>query len=135
MNCLRAVDESKDQSYFLYGLTQEQMSRTIFPLGELDKQSVREIARRAALPVAEKAESQEICFVPSGHYVQFIESYSDRARRIAVRKKKAKSSRRAAKSWAAIRAFTGSPWGSGADWEWPSDGRSTSFRSTADRIA
>jgi len=72
---LRAVDESKDQSYFLYGLTQEQMSRTIFPLGELDKLSVREIARRAALPVAEKPESQEICFVPSGHYVQFIESY------------------------------------------------------------
>jgi tRNA-uridine 2-sulfurtransferase len=72
---LRAMDEAKDQSYFLYGLTQEQMSRTIFPLGELDKQSVRELARRAALPVAEKAESQEICFVPSGHYVQFIESY------------------------------------------------------------
>ncbi|HYB61260.1 MAG TPA: tRNA 2-thiouridine(34) synthase MnmA [Methylomirabilota bacterium] len=72
---LRAVDDAKDQSYFLYGLTQEQMTRTIFPLGELDKQSVRELARRAALPVAEKAESQEICFVPSGHYVQFIESY------------------------------------------------------------
>jgi len=72
---LRAADAAKDQSYFLYGLTQEQMSRTIFPLGEMDKQSVREIARRAALPVAEKAESQEICFVPTGHYVQFIESY------------------------------------------------------------
>jgi tRNA-specific 2-thiouridylase len=72
---LRAVDDAKDQSYFLYGLTQEQMARTMFPLGELDKQSVRDLARRAALPVAEKAESQEICFVPSGHYVQFIESY------------------------------------------------------------
>ena len=72
---LRAVDEAKDQSYFLFGLTQQQMSRTDFPLGELDKTTVRAIARRAALPVAEKAESQEICFVPSGNYVRFIEAY------------------------------------------------------------
>jgi len=72
---LRAVDGTKDQTYFLFGLTQEQMSRTDFPLGELDKRAVREIARRAALPVADKAESQEICFVPSGNYVQFIEAY------------------------------------------------------------
>lgn len=72
---LRAVDESKDQSYFLFGLTQEQLARAEFPLGELTKQDVREIARRLAVPVAEKPESQEICFVPSGSYVQFIESY------------------------------------------------------------
>src|ERR1019366_166560 len=72
---LRAVDAAKDQTYFLFGLTQEQMSRTDFPLGELDKAAVREIARRAALPVAEKPESQEICFVPSGNYVKFIEAY------------------------------------------------------------
>jgi len=72
---LRAVDSAKDQTYFLFGLTQEQMSRTDFPLGELDKATVREIARRGALPVAEKAESQEICFVPSGNYVQFIGAY------------------------------------------------------------
>jgi len=72
---LRAVDGAKDQTYFLFGLTQEQMSRTDFPLGELNKNAVREIARQAALPVAEKAESQEICFVPSGNYVQFIEAY------------------------------------------------------------
>ena len=72
---LRAADSAKDQSYFLFGLTQEQMSRTDFPLGNLDKAAVREIARRAALPVAEKAESQEICFVPSGNYVRFIEAY------------------------------------------------------------
>jgi len=71
----RAADESKDQSYFLFGLTQEQMSRTVFPLGELGKQRVRELAREAALPVAEKPDSQEICFVSAGHYVQFIESY------------------------------------------------------------
>jgi tRNA-specific 2-thiouridylase len=72
---LRAADEAKDQTYFLWGLTQEQMSRTDFPLGELGKTQVREIARRAALPVAEKAESQEICFVPSGNYVKFIDAY------------------------------------------------------------
>jgi tRNA-specific 2-thiouridylase len=73
----QAVDLTKDQSYFLFGLTQEQMSRSLFPLGEMSKQSVREIARRANLPVAEKPESQEICFVPSGDYAKFIEAYRD----------------------------------------------------------
>jgi tRNA-specific 2-thiouridylase len=72
---LRAMDESKDQSYFLFGLTQEQLARTDFPLGDLRKQEVRQIARRLALPVAEKPESQEICFVPTGNYVRFIEDY------------------------------------------------------------
>jgi tRNA-specific 2-thiouridylase len=72
---LRAVDASKDQSYFLFGLTQEQLARTDFPLGELTKQEVRDIARRLAVPVAEKPESQEICFVPTGNYVRFIEGY------------------------------------------------------------
>lgn len=72
---LRALDEGKDQSYFLFGLTQEQLARADFPLGELSKQEVREIARRLSVPVAEKPESQEICFVPSGSYVRFIESY------------------------------------------------------------
>ena len=75
MNCCARLDSSKDQTYFLFGLKQEQMSRTDFPLGELDKTAVREIARRAALPVAEKPESQEICFVPSGNYVKFIAAY------------------------------------------------------------
>jgi tRNA-specific 2-thiouridylase len=72
---LRAVDETKDQSYFLFGLTQEQLARTDFPLGELSKQEVRDIARRLRVPVAEKPESQEICFVPTGNYVRFIEGY------------------------------------------------------------
>jgi tRNA-uridine 2-sulfurtransferase len=72
---LRAVDESKDQSYFLFGLTQEQLARTDFPLGELSKHEVRDIARRLQVPVAEKPESQEICFVPTGNYVKFIEGY------------------------------------------------------------
>ena len=72
---LLASDSSKDQSYFLFGLTQEQLARTEFPLGELTKAEVRDIARRAQLPVAGKPESQEICFVPSGNYVRFIEGY------------------------------------------------------------
>src|SRR5450432_166332 len=73
---LRARDESKDQSYFLWGLTQEQLSRSEFPLGELSKDQVRDAARRTNLPVAEKPESMELCFVPNGNYVQFIEAYS-----------------------------------------------------------
>ncbi|HEY8715673.1 MAG TPA: tRNA 2-thiouridine(34) synthase MnmA, partial [Candidatus Acidoferrum sp.] len=73
---LRARDESKDQSYFLWGLTQEQLAGSEFPLGELTKEEVRAVARRANLPVAEKPESMELCFVPSGNYVQFIHAYA-----------------------------------------------------------
>src|SRR6201981_588001 len=73
---LRARDESKDQSYFLWGLTQEQLSKSEFPLGELTKEEVRVAARLANLPVADKPESMELCFVPNGNYVQFIEAYS-----------------------------------------------------------
>jgi len=73
---LRARDDSKDQSYFLWGLSQEQLSRSDFPLGELTKEEVRALARRANLPVAEKPESMELCFVPTGNYVQFIQAYS-----------------------------------------------------------
>src|SRR6266581_9183047 len=72
---LRALDPAKDQSYFLWGLSQEQLSRSEFPLGEFSKDEVREIARRAALPVAEKPDSMELCFVPNGNYVQFIHAY------------------------------------------------------------
>src|SRR6202166_1964646 len=73
---LRARDESKDQSYFLWGLTQDQLSHSEFPLGDLTKDEVRAVARRVNLPVAEKPESMELCFVPSGNYVQFIHAYS-----------------------------------------------------------
>jgi tRNA-uridine 2-sulfurtransferase len=73
---LRARDYSKDQSYFLWGLTQEQLSYSAFPLGELTKEEVRALARSVHLPVAEKPESMELCFVPNGNYVQFIHAYS-----------------------------------------------------------
>ena len=72
---LAGVDRAKDQSYFLFGLTQEQLACSVFPLGELTKQEVRAIARAKKLPVAEKPESQEICFVPSRSYREFIEAY------------------------------------------------------------
>lgn len=73
---LRALDPTKDQSYFLWGLSQQQLSRSEFPLGEFSKDQVREIARNAALPVAEKPDSMELCFVPNGNYVQFIHAYA-----------------------------------------------------------
>jgi len=73
---LQSLDPAKDQSYFLWGLSQEQLSRSEFPLGELSKDQVREIAHRAALPVADKPESMELCFVPNGNYVQFIHAYA-----------------------------------------------------------
>jgi tRNA-specific 2-thiouridylase len=65
---LRGRDADKDQSYFLYGLRQDQLARTRFPLGELTKHEVRDVARRHGLVTAEKPESQEICFAPSGDY-------------------------------------------------------------------
>jgi tRNA-uridine 2-sulfurtransferase len=68
-------DPSKDQSYFLFGLTQQQLARTLFPLGEFTKQEVRAMARDRNLPVAEKPDSQEICFVPTGNYRRFIDAY------------------------------------------------------------
>jgi tRNA-specific 2-thiouridylase len=69
----RGLDASKDQSYFLFSLTQEQLSRASFPVGGLSKDAVRDAARRFGLPVAEKPDSQEICFVPDGDYAAFIE--------------------------------------------------------------
>ena len=71
----RAADPAKDQTYFLFGLTQEQLSRTLFPLGHLNKPQVRELAREHHLALAEKPDSQEICFVPGGDYKRFIDAY------------------------------------------------------------
>jgi tRNA-specific 2-thiouridylase len=71
----RPADRSKDQTYFLFGLTQEQLSRTLFPLGEMRKPDVREEAKRAGLRLFEKPDSQEICFIPGGDYKQFLDAY------------------------------------------------------------
>ncbi len=72
----RGADASKDQSYVLYPLTQDQLSMTMFPLGEMTKTEVRDIAARAGFASANKPESQDICFVPDGDYAGFIERFA-----------------------------------------------------------
>ena len=79
----RGRNHWKDQSYFLWELTQEQLSHAYFPLGEMQKEEVRDIAREAKLYTAEKQESQEICFVPDGKYSEFIDRYLDHEGRSA----------------------------------------------------
>jgi tRNA-specific 2-thiouridylase len=74
----RGVDRGKDQSYVLYAMTQDQLARTLLPLGEHTKQQAREIAREQGLPTAGKHESQDICFVPDGDYGGFIRRYTGR---------------------------------------------------------
>jgi tRNA-specific 2-thiouridylase len=73
----RPEDKSKDQTYFLFGLTQEQLSRTLFPLGEMQKPAVRVMAAEAGLALAQKPDSQEICFIPGGDYSVFMKAYLD----------------------------------------------------------
>ncbi len=73
----RPADRSKDQTYFLFGLTQEQLSRTLFPLGGYTKPQVRALAGEYGLSLAQKPDSQEICFIPGGDYKQFISAYLD----------------------------------------------------------
>ena len=75
----KAADETKDQTYVLYCLTQEQLSRTLFPLGSLTKSQVREIAAENGFVNAKKPDSQDICFVPDGDYASFIERYTGEA--------------------------------------------------------
>jgi tRNA-specific 2-thiouridylase len=72
----KAVDTKKDQSYFLYAMTQEQLSRSLFPLGGLSKEETRLMAAAQGFVNAKKRESQDICFVPAGDYAAFIERYT-----------------------------------------------------------
>ena len=71
----RGVDATKDQSYFLFSLTQEQLARAVFPVGDRPKEAVREYARRRKLPVADKPDSQEICFIPDHDYAKFVTAH------------------------------------------------------------
>lgn len=75
----KAVDPGKDQSYVLYTLTQDQLAHTKFPLGGLTKEQTREIAAAQGFINAKKHDSQDICFVPDGHYAEFIEDYSKKS--------------------------------------------------------
>lgn len=77
----RPEDRSKDQTYFLFGLTQDQLAHTLFPLGDMQKPVVRELATAAGLAVATKPDSQEICFIPGGDYAAFIRAYLDEQER------------------------------------------------------
>jgi tRNA-specific 2-thiouridylase len=72
----RSVDREKDQSYFLFSLTQEQLAHAMFPVGALTKREVRDQARALGLAVADKPDSQEICFIPDRDYASFVESAS-----------------------------------------------------------
>src|SRR6185369_14855786 len=72
---LTGLDPAKDQSYFLFTLTQEQLQQVIFPVGMLEKSCVRKLASDFSLPVAQKHESQEICFIPDNDYVKFLETH------------------------------------------------------------
>lgn len=69
----KSASSNKDQSYVLYNLSQEELSRTLFPLSSMEKDEVRKIAEQAGLPVAHKKDSQDICFIPDGDYAKFIE--------------------------------------------------------------
>ncbi len=73
----QAVQAGKDQTYALYGLTQEQLAHTLLPVGAYPKTEIRQIARDLKLPVAEKPDSQDICFVPDGDYAAYISSHTD----------------------------------------------------------
>jgi len=75
----KGVDRSKDQSYVLYVMTQDQMKHVLMPLGNFTKQNVRKLARERGLPVAEKAESQEICFIPDDDYRSFLKEHLPQA--------------------------------------------------------
>lgn len=74
----RSANPAKDQTYALYSLTQEQLSRTLMPVGAYSKEEIRQIAERLDLPVANKPDSQDICFVPDGDYAGFIERETDK---------------------------------------------------------
>ncbi len=80
----RGLDATKDQSYFLFSLTQDQLARALFPLGGWLKQDVRRFARDRGLPVAEKRESQEICFVADGDYAAFVDRHAPLADRSGI---------------------------------------------------
>jgi tRNA-specific 2-thiouridylase len=80
----RSADDHKDQSYFLFSLTQDQLARAVFPVGALTKPEVRDHARRLGLTVADKPDSQEICFVPDGNYAAFVERHEPEVARVGT---------------------------------------------------
>ena len=109
----KAADTSKDQSYVLYSLTQDQLSHVQFPLGELTKQEVRQIAREHGFLTADKAESQDICFVQDGKYYEFICDYTGRIIRQGILLIPGEM------SWGVTRGSSATRWGSEKGWGSP----------------
>ncbi|NGX57665.1 MAG: tRNA-specific 2-thiouridylase MnmA [Chlamydiae bacterium] len=72
---MRGKDPKKDQTYFLFSMTQEQLSKTLFPVGDFTKDEIRKLARADDLVTAQKPESQDICFIPDGNYAKFLERH------------------------------------------------------------
>ena len=113
----KGADPQKDQSYFLCQLTQEQLSHTLFPIGNLTKDRVREIARELGLPVAAKPESQEICFIPDDDYAGFLKDY------IPQPPSPGRYSTSRETSWASTGASCPTPSASARDWASPPPSR------------
>ena len=116
----RAADEAKDQTYFLYGLRQDQLWHSRFPLGDLTKPEVRSVARGLGLVTADKPESQEICFVPGGDYRAEL-----RSRGGWVPGARARARRRRGAGRRARRVRPATPWASARAWAWRSASRGT----------
>jgi len=126
----RPADRGKDQTYFLFGLTQEQLSRTLFPLGEMRKPEVREEAKRAGLRLFEKPDSQEICFIPGGDYKQFLDAYlEEQGEQVPDTAGELVTSTGEVVERTTV--FTTSPLASARGWEWQPDRRCTCWRFAA----
>ena len=113
-----AGGSAKDQTYFLFGLTQEQLARTLFPLGGFTKPEVRELATGYGLALANKPDSQEICFIPGGDYKRFIDAYLEEQGEI-VPDTAGELVSAAASPGASTRECTTLPSGSARDLAWP----------------
>ena len=121
----RAVDRSKDQSYVLFGLRRELLPHVLFPVGGFPKSEIRAIARDHGLPVHDKPDSQEICFVPDDDYLAFVRGPAARPR-----DRGARSSTRRGPSWASTPGSRRSRSASAGGWGSPSARRATSSRSS-----
>jgi len=119
----RGADPARDQSYFLFGTTAEQLDFLRFPLGHMPKSETRALAERFALAVADKPDSQDICFVPNGDYASVVQKLRPEA------PKRATSSTCRAASSAAMTASCASPSASGAAWRWADARAPTTSRS------
>ena len=136
----KGTDDGKDQSYFLFGLSQEQLALALFPVGHLRKDEVRALARERRLPTADKAESQEICFVPDDDYAGFVERQAPAADRSGPHPRPAKAApsdrttASTASRWASARAWGSRPPGLSTCCEWcPRNGRSSWARRASSR--